>query len=457
MNMDISATERLSQHIDNLDSDQAASCFPIDRAVEDTLSDLIKNATRPRKRQLLTAGAERSNPLPENQIEQNDRSTDNNTIEGTAHANTVGFRKIGFGQCGLILQRPGRDFVVKIARPHFQEALWSDFVAHFHVYQAFRGQWPSIVCRVPKVFSYINKDNAWWGLHHPLLPEHESYPMPSMALVTERILPLPRVAREALVAKYCPQDLQASVLADPSNRDCLARIYLGRRRPENAPLAPNFTLRNFNLCLDQMVDLYLPVGEYAAAIGEALAVMHWQANVDGYDVEFVLGCETDSAYRDGNIDRGLTSADIKGLRPHSDTDVMTLDTMMPANVDNRPILTRMWVLDFNLCSRWEERVGWEQPKALIEHLVLAFFDNDPYYPLPPVDVIQEKTLWEEFTDGYLEKSREILRADGKDKRLGKLPNMFIDSCVERERERLRAGLGRRHLDLKVSAAQAAAQ
>ncbi|OIW25607.1 hypothetical protein CONLIGDRAFT_582051 [Coniochaeta ligniaria NRRL 30616] len=360
----------------------------------------------------------------------------------------LAFRKIGFGQCGLVFQRPGRDFVVKIARPGFHDALWSDFVAHFHVYQAFRAQLPRHVCRVPKVYSYRNKDSAWWGDHRRLFREpHDSFPMPSMALITERIMPLPRIARQALVAKYCPASLRRAVLAHPSNRDCLARVYLGRRRQENAPLAPNFSLRNFNLCLDRMMDILLPVHEYAAAMGEALAVMHWAANVDGYDVEFVLGCEADLAYReDDQIDLGLTSEQVVALTPHADTDVMALDTMKPARLEERRPSTRMWVLDFNLCSRWEERTAWEQPEALIRHLVLAFYENDPYYPLPLVE--GGEALWNAFCDNYLRKSREILEADGKDERLANLPQFFITSCILREEQKLEAGLGHGHRDLK---------
>ena len=114
--------------------------------------------------------------------------------------------------------------------------------------------------------------------------------MPSQTLFTEHIPPLPLAAREALISLYCPPTHQDSVRQDDINTDCLARVYLGRRRKPHAPSPANFALRNYNLHLDQMLDLGLPVVEkFAPAMGEALAWMHWGAGVDAFDVEFVLG------------------------------------------------------------------------------------------------------------------------------------------------------------------------
>lgn len=51
---------------------------------------------------------------------------------------TAIFRKIGFGQCGLVFTVPDQPgMVVKIARPHFGESLYADFMAHRTVVEAF--------------------------------------------------------------------------------------------------------------------------------------------------------------------------------------------------------------------------------------------------------------------------------------------------------------------------------
>ncbi|RSL58242.1 hypothetical protein CEP54_007856 [Fusarium duplospermum] len=254
---------------------------------------------------------------------------------------TIGFRKIGFGQCGLVFEWPGREMAVKVARPGFQGALWVDHEAHKTVYSAFMEQNNAPLCRVPQIFTHISKDDKWWlenrGL---LLDQHDDFPVPSSALTSEHILPLAGVVRETLIEKYCPQSMQQAALESTLNRDCLARVYLGRRRSPHQPRQVNFSLRNFNLCLDQMVDLGLPISSYASAIEEALAVIHWAANVNGYDVEFVLGSEAS------------VSSQLRKAPPLQPTQELTW-----AAGEGQRKSTRIWVLDFNLCTQWEERIG----------------------------------------------------------------------------------------------------
>ncbi len=216
----------------------------------------------------------------------------------TSRGKGVGFRKIGFGQCGLVFERPGGRYVLKVARPGYQDALGSDCIAHLQVYEAFRAQTQLFECRIPAVYSYVTKsDTLWWQKHQKFFLEpHEAFPLPSTVLITERIPPLPKVARHALIHKFCPEHLKLAAMSEPSNRDCLARIYLGRRRVDNRQPPLSFTLRNFNLHLDQMLDLRLPVISYASAMASALATIHWDANIDGYDIEFVLGGEVYTTY-----------------------------------------------------------------------------------------------------------------------------------------------------------------
>ena len=168
---------------------------------------------------------------------------------------TSAYRVIGFGQCGLVFERPGRNYVIKVAKTYYEDALWNDFQAHFLLRQAFDQEHnKDSNCCIPQLFSYVTKsNNAWWDKNLPLFPTiHESFSLPAMALISQRILPLPKLVREALIRKYCPAEFQAGVASNPTNRDCLARVYLGRRRHTTVPSA-NLKLRNFNLHLDQMI------------------------------------------------------------------------------------------------------------------------------------------------------------------------------------------------------------
>lgn len=342
---------------------------------------------------------------------------------------TIGFRAIGFGQCGLVYESPGTNYVLKIAKPAYEAGLWADFVAHIKIRDAFEQQKQAPECRVPRVFSYVPKRNKqWWDENLPLFTDvRDSFPLPGMTLTAEHILPLPKLAREALISKYCPQSSRSVVMTDPTNRDCLARVYLGRRRPTNAPATRNFTLRNYNLCLDQMIELGLPIENYAAAMGEALAIIHWSAHVDGYDIEFVLGSEDEGGgiySRDISAVLDLTHEQVTAMPAHTD-----IESIRNANSMRR--ITRLWVPDFNLCSTFSERAGWECPDVLINHLVDTFFENDPYYPRPLVEDQPDQKLWDVFSSGYLIKAEELLGALEKDNRLAGLPRMFIDGCVLR--------------------------
>jgi hypothetical protein len=358
---------------------------------------------------------------------------------------SVRYRTIGFGQCGLVFERPGRGYVLKVAKPSYEDSLWADFKAHYSIGRAFKKyQSPNqaMGCRVPKLLSYVTKENdTWWNENKLFFGTtlHESISLPAMTLISQRILPLPKIAREALVNKYCPAPSRTLVAANPTNRDCLARVYLGRRRATNA-LSANFTLRNFNLHLDQMIELSLPINKIAGAIGEALAIVHWAAHVDGYDIEFVLGSEGHTAYtRDVSFALDMSPEQVAALSPHTD-----MESLMSVKFKHRT--TRLWMLDFNLCNMWDESIALANPEGLVSHLVMSFFENDPYYPLPLMERDLDQELWAVFSAQYLQMATKVLH--GKDLRLARLPLMFVDGCNERERESISKGLGHGHREFK---------
>ncbi|KAK3363872.1 hypothetical protein B0T25DRAFT_442512, partial [Lasiosphaeria hispida] len=104
--------------------------------------------------------------------------------------------------------------------------------------------------------------------------------------------------------------------------------------------------------------------------------------------------------------------------------------------------TRLWVLDFNLCN-W-----FPMDDAFIlkhEEELVIFFENDPYYPLPLMQINVDKQLWSIFRREYERKAGEIL---GASETLRHLPVKFLDACVEREWRKLEKGLGHGHRDFK---------
>ncbi|KAI6781653.1 uncharacterized protein J7T54_003918 [Emericellopsis cladophorae] len=187
-----------------------------------------------------------------------------------------------------------------------------------------------------------------------------------------------------------------------------------------------------------MITVGAPVSKYAEAIAEALAVIHWESNVDGFDIEFVLGSEplTLKEKPPFTMPQG----------PEDSTDLETCETIDQVNFDSYQRTIRLWVLDFNLCNCWEEKAGWENPEMLVDHLVFAFFENDPYYPLPLAEQDLDRELWSTFRGAYLKKASEVLKP--KDKRLHELPIKFMDACVERERQKLAEDRGHGSRDHK---------
>lgn len=71
----------------------------------------------------------------------------------------------------------------------------------------------------------------------------------------------------------------------------------------------------------------------------------------------------------------------------------------------------------------------EHEKEILSQLVLAFFGNDPYYPLPLMEMDVDRQLWSIFRQEYEKKAAEILSAL---EALKHLPLKFLDACVERK-------------------------
>ena len=86
--------------------------------------------------------------------------------------------------------------------------------------------------------------------------------------------------RHALLDQYCPEELNADVILQDSNKDCIIRLYLGRRHHSTVRVKEKveyFDLQNLQLCLDQMEELGLDTIKYDLPIADALAIMHWEA------------------------------------------------------------------------------------------------------------------------------------------------------------------------------------
>ncbi|MCJ1245080.1 hypothetical protein MMC30_002281 [Trapelia coarctata] len=333
------------------------------------------------------------------------------------------FRAIGAGTCGTVFEIPNSLEVVKRAKTGYEAALWNDHICHRIVLECI-GRNSDLFgggLHVSKSRSFVraNDGHNWRKLAANFPQDYRSR---SALYFSERILPVPKSVRSALIDEYFPEEVRSEAKATEANKDCLIRVYLGRRRDPNRLIPTRVSLRNYNLHLDQMEELGLDTKSFAATMARALAVMHWDAGIDTDDVEFVLGSSpttishTSHSLFDLAVEQGPIS------------------TLKDADVHTKAV--SMWLLDFNRCQRIRIHGGkWDLPSDEderhkgLEMAFDSFFRNDPYYPRPLSSNVHEKMLWQTFCDAYVSTGKTIL--DGEMSEISELPDRFITMVESR--------------------------
>ncbi|EQL00678.1 hypothetical protein G6O67_000924 [Ophiocordyceps sinensis] len=207
--------------------------------------------------------------------------------------------EIGIGLQGVILEQGGKQLVFKkelahiVSHPSFIWNVQHEHLLHLRVIAAFDRYCEAVGClvRVPRVFDLIlPSDEQFWADMLPKLPE--PFRQRTTTITMERLLPLPKVVRRALVREFSAipdldDDKVDGILAMVPNKHCLARTCLGVQ--DRLVHHDKFTLRNMPLWLKRMQLLAMDTHTIASQLGMAYALMHWGACIDGDDVEFVLG------------------------------------------------------------------------------------------------------------------------------------------------------------------------
>ncbi|KAL7908074.1 zinc finger domain-containing protein [Trichoderma velutinum] len=258
---------------------------------------------------------------------------------------------------------------------------------------------------IPRSFGYLDsQDSATWSSILPRLPERYTR---SNAIVSEKIIPVSTSVRRLLIKNFRPDVNEEDVINSQSNEHCLIRPYLGRRRYRRSEVEPPteqsrqrlgaFSLRNYPLHLDQMEALGIDPGDYAIAMADALAFLHWVAKVDAGDIEFVLArprSQSDTASSEAQLD-GRRSSNTNILGPHA-----------------------MWILDFDLCKDLTlDEKGVEQASK-------TFWGNDPYYPRPGSLNTENQRLWTIFEERFMAASAKVLRSEPD--QIRRLPKLLME-------------------------------
>lgn len=256
---------------------------------------------------------------------------------------------------------------------------------------------------IPESFGFLNsQDSSTWSGILPRLPGNYTA---CKAIVSEKIIPVRASTRRLLIRKFRPDVDEESAMNSSSNEHCLIRPYLGRRRYRNSETDTEprkrlraFSLRNFPLHLDQMEQLGIDPSDYALVMADALAFMHWVAEVDGNDVEFVLA------------------------RPRSQSNICKRPQVQSedACLNNINILGphAIWILDFDLCR------DLTLDESCIEQACNAFWGNDPWYPRPGRLATADQKLWNIFEERFLESSAKALAT--RSNQIKELPRLLME-------------------------------
>lgn len=312
---------------------------------------------------------------------------------------TEDYVKIGAGACGAIFARPGSRVVFKVHNPNGPEdGLYTDFAIHRRVAEHIESY--GLEVKVPACYGFKNQESHkfWRSSQHLVMATQKAgfTVKPTLAIHSERIPPLPRRTQILLIERFCHASAEARALKDEANRDCLVRVYLGSVKGKY--FQQFFSLRNFKLYLNHMLDLEMDVDVLARQMAMCLAVMHWSAHVDARDVEFVLGSFVED----------------------------TVPTSSGSYNPSQSRRTALWLLDFNQVRHMT------MDEAGVAQAIEAHDANYPYYPRP---LSKDKTaawLWKTFSEVYLETADAILG----DNKLQLLPRLFLEGVIEKQRVRL---------------------
>ncbi|KAI9036041.1 zinc finger protein [Aspergillus affinis] len=321
------------------------------------------------------------------------------------------FREIGTGSIGKVFEQAGTLWAFKVLLIERSDKLWNNYIMNLRIQDSFdRIDLDTGSLELPRAAWFASKDSEFWPENLHLFPDDPTFPRrPREILCMERIFPLPQSVRDALIDLFCNPNHAAAAKSAPANKDCIVRVFIGRKRfGTSLPGGSRFfSLRNYKLHVDQISELQLDADEYATSMANALAILHWHTRIDAMDVEFVLG----STPLDLNsVRRALPLQDIARLRPGTSTFERATNTT--PNFKKRVV--SLWMLDFDTCGPITMNA------AGVNQAVRAFIENDPYYPRPYSNDPYSERLWQIFSQRYIEKGKKVISAS-----LQSLPQQFI--------------------------------
>ncbi|KXH58353.1 hypothetical protein CSAL01_06528 [Colletotrichum salicis] len=288
----------------------------------------------------------------------------------TAHS-TLPLEAIDKGFCGSVWSAPTSTLAIKREDGGPGRSITNEYTMRRHIIQSLDMDNTSrLRLNIPHCEGFLNHNATAWD---QMLPRFPAGYTGCNALISEKVPQLSRDVRKLLAQKFHP-NMDPDEIADSStNSHCI------------------------------METLGMELHGYAVAMAEALAFLHRSAKVDANDVEFVLAAprrpQTCIGEEPSKSNMGPTNFHSDAFGSHA-----------------------MWILDFDCCRMMTMDTNG------IKQACRSFWRNDPYYPRPGSDNIQDKELWATFRIQFLKSSDSILEGQGEDMR--RLPLQLIESIEE---------------------------
>ena len=199
-------------------------------------------------------------------------------------------------------------------------------------------------------------------------------------------------------------------LSNVENDACLCRAYLGKNSVDVDPARRQQelqTLQNFPIYLDMMQEMQMDPFSVARDMALGIAAIHWTANYNALDVEFVFGSAIHNPQKLANptniTNQNLTAAEKK--RPIR----FKKHEQQSTGFRNRAV--QLWMIDFNKVERFDPSV-FKNYHANIRQLVADTRSADgPYHPRVLVRNEYEWNLWVYFAKSYIKASQVIFQAE----------------------------------------------
>lgn len=138
---------------------------------------------------------------------------------------------IGKGFCGTVWAHDD-DLAFRREDGGPERDLLNDYNIHKHLLNTSANHHLSTsqCFRIPQCHEFITAGDPSWAENPGVFPEQFTA---CRTLVSERVPSPSPPAREMLVDKYCPAHTREKIKANVSDRDCMVRPYLGKRRQES--------------------------------------------------------------------------------------------------------------------------------------------------------------------------------------------------------------------------------